>query len=367
MLKQLPKLKPDPIFGLNNMFTNDIRKNKINLIVGEIVKNNNLYKFNCVKNIENCSIQSYKYLPMSGDKEFIEISKNIIFGNSNYFKGFQTLSGTGSLSMANHILKLINFNNNVITSNYFWPNHSKIFNITRIYNHYNIEELYNIMDNTIYQNFLFQVSCHNPTGIDHTIEQWNRIAYYAKKNNHLIILDNAYQGLASGCLNKDAIGIRILEKHNVNMIICSSFSKNMGLYNTRTGSLFTNLNINNLHEHLELYARTNYSNPPALGSNIVKNVYNYKSKLWKEEIKNIVNDIIDNRFKLYNTLLKYNLDWTNIIAGKGLFTTLPLNEKQIEKLKNDFGIYMLNSGRINLAAFDNDKINYFVKSIQKVI
>lgn len=360
MLKNLPKLKGDMIFGLNKMFQNDIRKNKVNLIVGELMRNNKLYKYDCVSRVEKNIDFNYKYLPISGDSEFIDISKDIIFGDENNknsknnFIGFQTLSGTGSLTLANQILNLID-KKEIITSNKFWPNHANIFNISKTYNHNN-KELFDLLNKTYNNIFLLQSCCHNPTGIDFTENEWINIGFNALKNNHLIILDNAYQGLASGNLQDDNFGIKYLSDLDVNLIICSSFSKNLGLYNCRVGNLFTNLQIDNLKEHLELYIRTKYSNPPAFGSNIVKNIYSNEKLSWEKELSSIVLDLKAKRNMLGKSL---NLD----LKGNGLFTELPINKDNIIKLREEQGIYMLENGRINIAGLDLYNINNIGKVI----
>lgn len=362
MLNRLSRLKSDMIFGLNKKFQDDIRKNKVNLIVGELIRENNLYKYNCVSKVEkdlfNKNI-SYKYLPISGDPEFIEISKNIVFGKNNNFIGFQTLSGTGALTLSNHILNLIN-KKEVITSNKFWPNHANIFNITKTYNHDKNKELFEMLNNTTENVFLLQSCCHNPTGIDFSENDWRKIGFYANKNNHIIIIDNAYQGLASGDLQDDNFGIKYLSNLNVNLIVCSSFSKNLGLYNCRVGSLFTNLQVENLKEHLEKYIRTNYSNPPAFGSNIVKNVYKYHKEEWEKEINSIVLDIKCKRNMLGNALGIY-------LGGNGMFTELPLNKENIIKLRENEGIYMLENGRVNIAGVSSENIHYLGVCIPKYL
>jgi aspartate/tyrosine/aromatic aminotransferase len=363
MISRLKKLKSDPILGLVAKFKKDIRSNKINLTVGEFVNNNETYKFDCIKNIEQTFDISYKYLPITGCPEFIENSRKFVFNETNNLLGYQTLSGTGSLWLANQILKIVRLNE-IVISNITWPNHHQIFNVKDTYNQYDINSLFKRIEKGYGEVFLFQTCCHNPTGIDYSEEEWNEIFKRIKRYNHIVILDNAYQGLASGNPSVDNYSIRLCNEMNIPFIVCSSYAKNFGLYNQRLGNLFTNFNVENLDDYVKKIIRTTYSNPPSFGTLVFNKVYLENYNDWSKECKELVDDINIKRHILYNKLSDNNIIWDNLKEGNGLFYLTPLNENQIDKLRDEKGIYMLRNGRINIAGLNDKNMDKFVNNIK---
>lgn len=365
MLSKLKKLKTDPILGLVSQFKKDRRPHKINLTVGEFIKNNKTYKFKCVKNIENTFNVDYKYLPISGCPTFIENSRKFIFNKSNNLLGFQTLSGTGSLWLANQILKLVGLNK-IIIGNPTWANHHQLFDIKSTFNHNDLDELIHIIQKSHKKVFLFQTCCHNPTGIDYSVKEWNRIMLHIKENKHYVILDNAYQGLASGNPVLDNYASKLCNELDIPFIICSSYSKNFGLYNQRLGNLFTNFEVENLEDHVKRIIRSTYSNPPSFGTLIFNEIYTNHYSDWLKECNYLVNNISYKRYLLNEALMQNNINWNNIIGKNGLFYLTPLNKSQIDFLREEHGIYMVNNGRINIAGLTDDNIKYFVDKIKEL-
>ena len=367
MISKLKKLKPDPILGIVSKFKLDKNPKKINLSVGEFVNGSNVYKFESVKKTEKNLDINYRYLPIEGCPEFIENSRNIVFGNSNNYLGYQTLSGTGSLWLANQILKTVDLKD-VVTSEITWPNHNQIFNITDKYEHSsditNLLEKINSKESNV---FLFQSCCHNPTGIDYSNKKWDVIAKEIKRNNHYVIMDNAYQGLASGDTQIDNYSIKAFVKEKIPMIVCSSYAKNFGLYNQRLGSLFTNFETENLNDYVKRIIRSSYSNPPAFGGIIFNQVLKNNYSEWKSECKNLANKLKFNRKLLFDKLKEKNIIWENLKEGNGLFYLTPLNQEQIDKLASDESIYIVGNGRINIAGLNLDNIDYIVEKIETVI
>ena len=367
MISTLKKLKPDPILGIVSKFKLDKNPHKINLSVGEFVDGSNVYKFNSVRQVENNVDINYRYLPIEGCSKFIENSRNIVFGKSNDYLGYQTLSGTGSLWLASQILNILNLNN-VTTSDITWPNHNQIFNITNTYKHSsNISDLLEKINSTKTNVFLFQSCCHNPTGIDYKNDNWDLIAKELKKNNHYVIMDNAYQGLASGDAQIDNYSIKTFHEEEIPMIVCSSYAKNFGLYNQRLGSLFVNFDVENLNDYIKKIIRSSYSNPPSFGGLVFNEVLGKNYQEWKSECKHLAHQLKSKRKLLFDKLKSKNIIWEGLKEGNGLFYLTPLTQNQINKLASNESIYIVGNGRINIAGINSDNIDYIVEKIEKVI
>ena len=349
MLKKLKKVEFDNIIKITSKFSEDTNPKKINLLIGQFD-----YKFNCVENSKILEKFNYKYLPTSGCPQFIERSRKFIFNSDNDFLGYQTLSGTGALWLASQILELLDIKK-IYLPNITWPNHFKIFENYDTYNYLNFNYSLNIPSSV----FLFHTCCHNPTGIDYTNMNWDYICDYIKYGNHMVIFDNAYQGLASGNPEEDNYAIKLFAKRDIPMIVCSSHSKNLGLYNQRLGSLFTNLNIDNLDEHIKLIIRKTYSNPPAYGSFIMNNI-DYDE--WKKDCSDIV-ELLNNKKRKLDKLLNNN--WKQLTNTKGLFYMVPLNKSQIELLREKYSIYLLDNGRMNISGLKDNEMEYFANIINK--
>ena len=352
---KLDNIKLDNIVEVSNKCKKDTNPNKINLLVGQLIN----YKFNCIKNTKNLQNISYKYLHSSGCPKFIEKSRKFIFNSDNDFLGYQTLSGTGALWLSSQILKLLNINNIYLPA-LSWPNHFKIFENYKTYNYLNGINTFPNSDyflNLEPSVFLFHSCCHNPSGIDYTKTQWDNICDYIDVGNHIVIFDNAYQGLASGNPEEDNYAIKLFADRNIPMMVCTSNSKNLGLYNQRLGSLFTNLKVENLDDHILQIIRKTYSNPPAYGTYIMNNV-DYDE--WKTDCLKIV-EILNNKKKKLDELLYHN--WPGLINTKGLFYMVPLSKNQIELLRDKYSIYLLDNGRMNIAGLEDDKMEYFANII----
>lgn len=372
MLKNLLPLKPDPILGLVKKFNVDRNINKINLTIGEIYynKNNNKYLFDYQFILNEIQKNSYdfhflnlsntsKYLPIAGYDKFIKHSERFIFGNNNNRVGFQSLSGTGSLTIGNHIVKTIG--RDIYIPSLSWANHYNIFNNYKIYN--NIFDLEKIENNSV---VLLHSCCNNPTGIDYSIKQWNYIIDIFKKKNHIAFFDAAYLGLASGNYIKDAEPIRMVDKNKINYIVSTSYAKNFGLYGQRIGSLFYNFNnddYNNIiKQYVSKFIRGSYSSPPRYGAELA--TYFMENKYIMNEWNVLLNNVINQQIYIKG-LLDTELGW-NTLNKKGLFFMAPLNKNQIIKLREEYGIYMLENGRVNISGLDDNNIDYFINHIRKL-
>ena len=391
-IKEAPR---DPILGLTEEFKSDSNSNKVNLSVGVYQDDNGKTPtFESVilaerKLIELNSSKTYK--PIDGDSVFLDESLKLVLGNELYseFKtnsfGFNTPGGTGALKLASDFLFNFSKNSKVWLSNPTWPNHGPIFTSSG----FNVEN-YKYFDNNnnnidfegmlksfegIPENDIIVLHgcCHNPTGADLNTDQWVQIADVISKKNLITICDFAYQGLGEGIEN-DAIGARTLLKKLDNLIICSSYSKNFGLYSERVGCLiYHSKNINNyssVQSNFKKVARTIYSNPPSHGSDIVKTILSDEKLklLWVENLDAAKNRIINMRKSLVENLVKENCsrNFEFIINQKGMFSFTGLTSDEVARLKEKFSIYIVNSGRINIAGVTSKNVNYIAKAISSV-
>ena len=391
-IKEAPR---DPILGLTEEFKSDSNSNKVNLSVGVYQDDNGKTPtFESVilaerKLIEMNSSKTYK--PIDGDSVFLDESLKLVMGKELYseFKtntfGFNTPGGTGALKLASDFLFNFSKNSKVWLSNPTWPNHGPIFtssgfNVENyIYfdnNNNNIDfdgmlkSLEGIPENDI---IVLHGCCHNPTGADLNPDQWVQIADVISKKNLITICDFAYQGLGEG-IESDAIGVRTLLKKLDNLIICSSYSKNFGLYSERVGCLIyhsksTN-NYSSVQSNFKKVARTIYSNPPSHGSDIVKTILSDEKLklLWVENLDDAKNRIINMRKSLVENLVKENCsrNFEFIINQKGMFSFTGLTSEEVAQLKEKFSIYIVNSGRINVAGVTSKNVNYIAKAISSV-
>ena len=218
---------------------------------------------------------------------------------------------------------------------------------------------------------LFHACCHNPTGIDPTQEDWDTIAKICKEHQLLPVLDFAYQGFAHG-LVEDAVAVRAFAQYGLEFIICSSFSKNFGLYQDRVGALhFVSKNkeeASNVLSRLKAIVRTNYSNPPAHGGAIVTAILNDRelTQQWEEELHEMRTRIRTMRELFVEKLKEKGVpgDFSFIARQNGMFSFSGLSEATVIKLRDDFGIYIVGNGRINVAGMTPANIDTLCDAIK---
>ncbi|SUB21648.1 aspartate aminotransferase [Pasteurella bettyae] len=275
---------------------------------------------------------------------------------------------------------------NVWISKPTWPNHHAIFNAAGVtiqeYRWYNPETKGLDWDNLIADLeaanpgdvVLLHGCCHNPTGIDPTPEQWKTLAELSVKNGWLPLFDFAYQGLANG-LDEDATGLRIFAETHRELLIASSFSKNFGLYNERVGALTIIADdaetANKVLTQVKSIIRTIYSNPPSHGAKAVATVLADPTlrQEWDNELTEMRERIKTMREQLVSLLKEFGAqeDFSYIIDQKGMFSFSGLTAEQVDRLKEEFAIYAVRSGRINVAGITEHNIRYLAESIVKVL
>ena len=396
MFENIKAAPADPILGLGEAFKSETRANKINLGIG-------IYKdaqgatpiMRAVKEAEARLLakeNSKNYLGIDGIADYNQRTKALLFGADSPIiaqdraRTVQSLGGTGALRIAAEFIKRQTKAQNVWISTPTWPNHNAIFNAVgmtiREYRYYDAERKALDWDNLIADLsnanegdvVLFHGCCHNPTGIDPTPEQWKQLAELSVKNGWLPLFDFAYQGLANG-LNEDAVGLRTFSANHKELLVASSFSKNFGLYNERVGA-FTLVAENSdiaatALTQVKSIIRTLYSNPASHGGATVATVLNDPQlrQEWENELTEMRERIKKMRHLFVQLLKEYGAkqDFGFIMEQNGMFSFSGLTPEQVDRLREEFAIYAVRSGRINVAGITEDNIRYLCESIVKVL
>ncbi len=385
----------DPILGLTDAFKQDPNPNKINLGVG-VYKNEQGQTpvLDCVKQAEKIILEqetTKSYLPITGLPEFGQITRNLIFGQgSELATGGRAVTchcpgGTGALRIGSDFIKQQNVAVTVWISDPTWANHYQIVTNAGLkferYPYYDrqthglafermMETLEGAREGDV---VLLHACCHNPTGIDPTAEQWEQIADFLAKKKLLPFIDFAYQGFGHG-LQEDAQGVRIIASRCPEMLIASSYSKNLGLYNERVGALTVvaadEKTAQNVFSQLKIAVRTAISNPPAHGEKIVTAILGDEvlKAQWEQELS-----VMRERIRAMRVLLCEKLaqkgagDFKFVTEQNGMFSFSGLTKEQVELLKKEHGIYIVGSGRICVAAITPQNADALAEAVAKVV
>ena len=395
MFSKLTKLPADPILGLSVKFKADINPNKIDLGAG-IYKDENGHTpvLACVKTAEKFRLDnenSKAYLGSAGSALFNEKMTSLILGDhkvihENRVRTVSTPGGTGALRTAGEFIKTCTPGATIWVSNPTWANHQGVFTAAglnvKTYPYYDYEN--NCLDFDGMLAALKQVSkddavllhacCHNPSGMDLNQEQWQQVADVAKQVGFMPVVDMAYQGFGQD-LDTDAYGLRLMADAVEQMIICSSCSKNFGLYRERIGACSIigkdSISADIINSVLLSVVRVNYSMPPAHGAAIVETILSSAelTTQWHGELKEMRDRINGMRQLLVEQLAANGVtrDFSFITAQNGMFSFLGIDKAQVQRLQDEFSIYIVGSSRISLAGISPDNVNYLTQSIAKVL
>ncbi|MCG3196269.1 MAG: aspartate/tyrosine/aromatic aminotransferase [Candidatus Omnitrophica bacterium] len=396
MFESIPMAKPDAILGLTEAFKKDPNPSKINLSVG-VYKDNtgNTPIFASVKKAEErllAAEKSKSYLSIEGSKEYGDAVQALLFGKDHEILASKraatahTPGGTGGLRVAADFLKAHFPGATVWLSDPTWPNHPNVFQAAglacKTYPYFDfatntltfdklLEGLRAVPKGDV---VLLHACCHNPTGVDPTAAQWKAIADVLAERGALPFFDFAYQGLAKG-LSEDAAGVLELARPGVEMLIASSFSKNFGLYNERVGALTVVAGNSDPAEkamsQIKSCIRANYSNPSFHGGAIVTTILNDPSLRaeWEGEVTAMRNRINGMRKTFVETLKAKGVgrDFSFIAGQTGMFSFSGLSPEQVERLKKEYGIYIVGNGRINVAGMTDSNVGVLCDAIAKVL
>ncbi len=396
MFDSLEVAPPDPILGMNAVFKKDKNPNKVNLTVG-VYKDaeGNTAILNSVKKAEErlLSEESTKtYLPIEGRPELAALIQELLFGSDHEIIAnkraatVHTPGGTGALRVAAEFMKGLHPGSAVWISEPTWPNHPGVFNAAGLnikkYPYYDAETHtldFDAMHETLEQVptgdiVVLHGCCHNPTGADPTLEQWKALADLADERRFLPLIDFAYQGFVDG-LEEDTASLRAFCELDHELLIANSFSKNFGLYSERVGSLTAVAKSEKTAEavlsHMRQSIRTLYSNPPTHGGLVVATVLSDPKlrKEWVEEVAQMRKRIGEMRTLFVETLAKMGVkqDFSFLESQNGMFSISGLSKEQVVELREKHSVYIVGSGRINVAGMTTNNMDALCTAIAEVL
>jgi len=396
MFASLKALPADPILGLLAKYREDTNPKKIDLGVG-VYKNEagETTVLDCVKKAEQHRTDtetSKVYIGPTGSSLFNDEMAKLIFGqehkvlNDNRARTVSTPGGTGALRVAAEFIKSCRKGATIWVSNPTWGNHTALFEAAgltvKTYPYYNFDNKNLDFDGMLAalkqvssdDAVLLHACCHNPSGMDLNQEQWQQVADVAKSVGFTPVVDMAYQGFGQG-LDEDAYGLRLMAETVKEMIVCSSCSKNFGLYRERIGGC-TIIGESSLQADIALSVvlsviRGIYSMPPAHGAALVETILSSDElrNEWYRELAEMRNRINGNRQLLVNKLIEHGVtrDFGFITRQAGMFSFLGITPQQVQQLQNEYSIYMVGSSRMSIAGIANSNVDYLAQSIAKVL
>lgn len=373
---------PDPIFGLNAAFKADPRKEKVNLGVG-VYRTADLKPFilTTIKEAERRLLStevSKDYLPIDGLNSYIETVKELVFGEkSSRIYGAQSVGGTGALRAGGAFLRL-HGHDKVYLPDPTWANHQRVFrhaafevNTYPYYKqtHFDFEGFKTALKQMPRGGVvLLHACCHNPTGIDPTMQEWEGICELMQKRELFPFFDFAYQGFGMDP-EKDAEAIRHFVKQGMQCAVAVSHAKNFGLYAERTGALYFACDsaeqANRVGSRLKMIIRGLYSNPPCHGALLVAMILQDKElkQKWLHELAGMRDRIKEMRRTLVSLLKEGSARFDSLEHQKGMFSFTGLTTAQVNRLINNFGIYLTSDGRINVAGLNQQNVAYVADAI----
>lgn len=393
MFESLPESKPDAILQLMTTFRADTRAEKIDLGVG-IYKDSdgNTPVLKAVKLAEKLLLDTQDtkaYVGPIGSRPFCEALVTQVFGenaDTGRIRAAQSTGGTGALRILADLIKISRPKATIWVSDPTWPNHIPVFKAAGIemktYPYYDAEKCevsFDAMMATLNSAnegdvVLLHGCCHNPTGADLTIDQWQQVADLCLAKSLFPFFDMAYQGFGDG-LEEDAASIRLFASQLPELVVATSCSKNLGLYRERTGAAML-LAANSADADLALgqlsvVIRSNYSMPPDHGANTTHLVLTTDSlnKQWRIELEEMRGRMVQNRVAFAEAMRKRtNSGQFDYIANqKGMFSRLPLSSAQIDSLRDNNGIYLVGDGRINVAGLPENDMDGLADAIAALL
>lgn len=374
----------DPLLKLMVAFAGDGREHKIDLGVGMYRSESGITPvMRAVKAAETVLLErqmSKGYVGAAGDTRFLELLRSIVFdralASSDRLIGIQSPGGTGALRLAADLIAAASPTAKVWLGTPTWANYLPIMGAARLtvesVPHFDVatqrlrfDEMMSALDTARAGDVvLLQGCCHNPTGTDFDRAQWTAIAQLLSTRGLVPLIDVAYQGLGQG-LEQDISGARIVLDHVGEALISYSCSKVFGLYRERTGALFvlsqSAARGETAMSNLVSLARAAWSMPPDHGAAVVRTILESESLTgdWKSELESMRARVIDNRCRL----AAIDARFAPLLGQQGMFSVLPLSPADIERLRSEHAVYMVGSGRINVAGFTGDQIERFVAAL----
>jgi len=390
----------DPILGVTIAYNNDPDPDKLDLGVGAYrTEDKKPLVLPVVRKVERALAQDEKlnkeYLPIDGLPEFKSASIKLLLGADSpaiaekRVAVSQALSGTGGLRLgAAFMQRFFPAGTPVYISNPTWGNHTNIFQDAgiqdvRTYRYYKAETRGLDYDGFIADLkaapkgslILLHTCAHNPTGVDPTIEQWNGILDVIQENELFPFFDTAYQGFATGDLDRDAAPVRMAVSRGLELMASQSYSKNFGLYGERAGCFSVVCKspeaATAVASQVKLLVRPMYSNPPTSGARIVATILNDKQLFdeWVVQLREMSSRIQRMRQELYDALKKNGTpgNWDHILNQIGMFSFTGLTKAQVDLLISKHHIYMLGNGRISMAGLTSATVPKLANAIHEAV
>lgn len=386
----------DPILGLNEAFNADTRATKVNLGVGVYYnEEGRIPLLRAVAEAEKARIEAHAprgYLPIEGIAAYDSAVQKLLLGADSELIAdgrvitTQAVGGTGALKTGADFLKRLLPNTVVAISDPSWENHRALFESAGFpvqnYRYYDaashgvnragmLEDLENLPARSV---VVLHACCHNPTGVDLSLDDWKAVLDVLREREHVPFLDIAYQGFGDG-IEEDAFAVRLFAQAGIPFFVSSSFSKSFSLYGERVGALSivtsSQEEAGRVLSQAKRVIRTNYSNPPTHGATVVASVLNSPElrALWEEELAGMRERIRGMRMAMVEQLAALNCkrDFSFVAQQRGMFSYSGLTAEQVERLKTDFGIYAVSTGRICVAALNSRNLPAVTQAIAQVL
>ncbi|MDS1838614.1 amino acid aminotransferase [Vibrio vulnificus] len=392
MFSQLPTPALDPILSLTVAFRNDPRDQKVDLGIG-VYKNNKgetpiMRAVSQAQKIVADTQTTKSYVGLAGCEEFNQSMVNLLLAGTSVLdrvSAIQTPGASGALRMLGDLMKVAQPDTTVWISNPSYVNHKPVMEAAglkvRYYRYFSPEtkqvDIGQMLDDLATAGpkdvVLLHGCCHNPTGADIDFAAWQAITDLAVKNGFTPFVDIAYQGFGDG-LEEDAKGLKFMADRVEEMLITTSCSKNFGLYRERTGAAIVigknAKESSNAKGKLLTLARSTYTMPPDHGAALVKTILQNVelTTTWKQELCEMQQRLLNLRQTLCNELRnQHNTSQFDFIEShKGMFTVLGFTPEQMGTLRDEYGIYGVGDGRINIAGLTEAHIPYVADAIVKV-
>ncbi len=386
----------DPIFGLTEAYNADTRAKKVNLGVGVYYDDNGKVPLlSSVKAAEKTRVDMMlprAYQPIEGLAAYNQAVQKLLFGADSQLLAdgrvvtIEALGGTGALKVGADYLRRLQPAATVYISDPSWENHLALFESAGFpvesYPYYDAKtrgvnfaamkaKLDSLPAGAI---VVLHACCHNPTGADLSETEWREVVDVVKKRSLVAFLDMAYQGFAEG-IEPDAMAARLFADSGLTFFVSSSFSKSFSLYGERVGALSlvtaSREEAARVLSQVKRVVRTNYSNPPTHGGAVVASVLGSPElrQMWEAELAGMRSRIRDMRQGLVDKLRERGVkeDFSFIKKQRGMFSYTGLSSAQVERLKTDYGIYALSTGRICVAAINTHNLDYVADAIAAVL
>ncbi len=394
MFENVPLSPPDPILGLSDAFAKDTRPDKINLTIGVYQDDQGRTPvLRCVKLAEQALLETEQtkgYLGIDGLAAFRQQAIQLALSGvvpENQVVAVQTPGGTGALRVAADLIRKNQGPVRIWVSTPTWPNHVGIFEsaglevksypyLTADKKDLDLDAMMLVLQSEARRGDILCLHgcCHNPSGIDPTAQQWSQIAELSAQKAKLQQIDFAYHGYGEG-LEEDRVGVKAIGALHPEFLLCSSFSKNFGLYSERVGALLVACAqpqyVPNVASSAKQVVRTSYSNPPRHGGAVITTILADEKlrTLWNQELAEMRQRIHAMRIQFVEGMKSAgaSTDFSFLLKQRGMFSFSGLTALQVDWLRSEKGVYLVGSGRINVAGITSGNLPALTSAIAQAL